>query len=161
MILAEFNPAILFFLLWGLLSWFAKKKKNELKEKDQGEYSEREPKADLFARIQKLQDHFSTETEIFPLATEPTGEKEEYFTEDDENSFEESEIIVPDPEEEYRDERYVFETDIKLPTTKSKNWLQQNLSGKSNLRKLIVLKEALGEPRSIHPYTGDYYKENT
>jgi len=32
MILAEFNPAILFFLLWGLLSWFTKKKKNQLKE---------------------------------------------------------------------------------------------------------------------------------
>ena len=82
MILAEFNPAILFFLLWGLLSWFAKKKKNELKEKDQGEYSDMEPKADLFARIQKLQDHFSTESNIFPLATEPTGVEEEYFTND-------------------------------------------------------------------------------
>ena len=158
MILAEFNPTILFFLLWGLLSWFSKKKKNQLKEKDQGEYADREPKADLFARLQKLQDHFSTEAEIFPLATDPDGAEEEYFTEDDENSFEESKIIVPGPEEEYRDEGYVFETDIKLPTTKSKNWLQQNLSGKSNLRKLMVLKEALGEPRSIHPYTGDYYK---
>ena len=158
MILAEFNPTILFFLLWGLLSWFSKKKKNHLKEKDQGEYSDRKPKEDLFARIQKLQDHFSTESKIFPLAAEPTGAEEEYFTEDDENSFEESEIIVPSPEEEYRDEGYVFETDIKLPTIKSKNWLQKNLSGKSNLRKLMVLKEVLGEPRSIHPYTGDYYK---
>ena len=158
MILAEFNPAILFFLLWGLLSWFAKKKKNELKEKDQGEYSDREPKEDLFARIQKLQDHFSTEAEIFPLASDPIEAEEEYFTEDDENSFEESEIILPGPEEEYRDEGDVFETDIKLRTTKSKNWLQQNLSRKSNLRKLMILKEVLGEPRSIHPYTGDYYK---
>ena len=158
MILAEFNPTILFFLLWGLLSWFFKKKKNQLKEKDQGEYAEREPKADLFARLQKLQDHFSTEAEIFPLATDRDGAEEEYLTEDDENSFEESKIIVPGPEEEYRDEGYVFETDIKLPTIKSKNWLQKNLSGKSNLRKLMVLKEVLGEPRSIHPYTGDYYK---
>ena len=158
MILAEFNPTILVFLLWGLLSWFSKKKKNQLKEKDQGEYADREPKADLFARLQKLQDHFSTEAEIFPLATDPDRAEEEYFTEDDENSFEESEIIIPGPEEEYRDEGYVFETDIKIPTTKSKNWLQKNLSGKSNLRKLMVLKEVLGEPRSIHPYTGDYYK---
>ena len=154
MILADFNPAILFFLLWGLLSWFAKKKKNKLKEKDQGEYSDREPKVDLFARIQKLQDHFSTKSEFFPLAPDPTGAEEEYFTEDDKNSFEESEIIVPGPEEEYRDEGYVFETDIKIPTTKSKNWLQKNLSGKSELRKLMVLKEVLGEPRSLKPYTG-------
>ena len=158
MILAEFNPAILFFLLWGLLSWFSKKKKNQLKEKDQGEYSDREPRADLFARLQKLQDHFSTEDEILPLATDPDGAEEKYFTDDDENSFEESKIIVPGPEKKYRDEGYVFETDIKLPTTKSKNWLQQNLSGKSNLRKLMVLKEVLEKPRSIHPFTGDYYK---
>ncbi len=147
MILAEFNPAILFFLLWGLLSWFAKKKKNELKEKDQGEYSDRKPKADLFARIQKLQDHFSTESNIFPLATEPTGAEEEYFTEDDENSFKESKIIIPDPEEERRDEGYVFDTDIKIPNTRKDHWIKKNLSQKSDLRKLMVLKEVMGKPR--------------
>ena len=158
MILAEFNPAILFFLLWGLLSWFSKKKKNELKEKDQGEYSDIEPKADLFARIQKLQDHFSTESNIFPLATEPIGTEEEYFTEDDENSFEESKIIVPDPEEERRDEGYVFDTDIKIPTTRKDHWIKKNLSQKSELKKLMVLKEVMGEPRSLKPYTGNYFQ---
>ena len=158
MILAEFNPTILFFLLWGLLSWFSKKKKNQLKEKDQGEYADREPKADLFARLQKLQDHFSTEAEIFPLATEPTEEEEEYITEDDKNSFEESEIIVPGPKEERRDEGYVFKTDIKIPTTRQDHWLKKNLFQKSELRKLIALKEVLGEPRSIKPYTGAYFQ---
>ena len=158
MILAEFNPVILFFLLWGLLSWFAKKKKNQLKEKDQGEYSDREPKADLFARIQKLQDHFSTEAEIFPLATEPTGDEKEYFAENDENSFEESEILAPSLEEVQADEEYVFETDIKIPTTRQDHWLKQNFSRKSKLGKLIVLKEILGEPRSLKPYTGDYFQ---
>ena len=64
MILAEFNPMILFLLLWGLLSWFTKKKKEQLKEKDQGEYSEMEPKADLFARLQKLKDYLSKEVDI-------------------------------------------------------------------------------------------------
>jgi len=156
--LAEFNPTILFFLLWGLLSWFFKKKKNPLKELDQDESPEREPKEDLFARIQKLQDHFSTETEIFPLAAEPTGAKEEYFTEDDENSFEESEIIVPGSKEEHRDKRYVFEKDIKIPTTRQDHWLKKNFSQKSELRKLMVLKEVLGEPRSLKPYTGDYFQ---
>ena len=158
MILAEFNPVVLFFLLWGLLSWFVKKKKNQLKEKDQGEYSDREPKADLFARIQKLQDHFSTESKIFPLATEPTGAEEEYFTEDDKNSFEESEILPSNSVEVDKDERYVFETDIKIPTTRQDHWLKQNLSGKSELKKLMVFKEVLGEPRSLKPYTGDYFQ---
>ena len=158
MILAEFNPAILFFLLWGLLSWFAKKKKNELKEKDQGEYSDRKPKEDFFARIQKLQDHFSTESQIFPLAAEPIGAEEEYFAEDEENSFEESEIIVPGPKEERRDEGYVFDPDFKIPTTKQDHWIKKNISQKSELRKLMVLKEVLGEPRSLKPYTGDYFQ---
>ena len=158
MILAEFNPMLLFFLLWGLLSWFFKKKKNELKEKDQGEYSDIEPKEDLFARLQKLQDHFSTKTEIFPLASDPVEVEQGYFTEDDKNSFEESEIIIPDPEEERRDEGYVFDTDIKIPTTRQDHWLKKNLSQKSELRKLMILKEVMGEPRSLKPYTGDYFQ---
>ena len=158
MILAEFNPAILFFLLWGLLSWFAKKKKNELKEKDQGEYSDRESKENLFARIQKLQDHFSTESKIFPLAAEPTRVEEEYFAEGDENSIEESEISAQNLEEERRDEGYVFDTDINIPTTRRDHWLKKNLSQKSELRKLMILKEVLGEPRSLKPYTGAYFQ---
>ena len=158
MILAEFNPTILFILLWGLLSWFSKKKKNQLKEKDQGEYSDIEPKEDFFARSQKLQDHFSTESKIFPLATEPTRAEEEYFAEGDENSFEESEIIAQNLEEERRDEGYVFDTDIKIPTTRQDHWIKKNLSQKSDLRKLMVLKEVLGEPRSLKPYTGDYFQ---
>ena len=158
MILAEFNPTILFLLLWGILSWITKKKKNQLKEKDQGEYAEREPKADLFARLQKLQDHFSTETKIFPLAPKLTVEEEKYFTEDVENSFEESKIIVPDPEEERRDEGYMFNTEIKIPTTRQDHWIKKNLSQKSDLRKLMVLKEVMGEPRSLKPYTGDYFQ---
>ena len=157
MILADFNPMVLFVLLWGLLSWFAKKKKNQLKEKDQGEYSDREPKADLFARIQKLQDHFSTEAEIFPLATEPTEEEEEYFTEDD-DGFEEPEILETEPEELHENEGYVFKADIKVSAKGSANWLKQNLSCKSELRKLMVFKEVLGEPRSLKPYTGDYFQ---
>ena len=153
MIFAEFNPAILFFLLWGLLSWFSKKKKDQLKEKDNGEYSEIEPKEDLFTRLQKLQDHLSKEVDIFPSAPEPVAAEEEYFIEDDENSFEESKIILPDPKEERRDEGYVFDTDFKIPTTRQDHWLKKNLSQKSELRKLMVLKEVLGEPRSLKPYT--------
>ena len=158
MILAEFNPTILFFLLWGLLSWFSKKKKNQLKEKDQGEYLDKEPKADLFARFQNLQDHFSTEAEIFPLAPEPTGEEKKYFAEDNKNSFEESEILAPKSVEVDKDERYIFETDIKIPTTRKDHWIKKNLSQKSELKKLMVLKEVMGEPRSLKPYTGDYFQ---
>ena len=157
MILAEFNPMILFLLLWGLLSWFTKKKKNQLKEKDQGEYSEIEPKEDLFSRLQKLQDHLSTEVDIFPSAPEPVETGEEYIAEDNEYGFEEPKILETEPEDVHENAGYVFETDIKVSPKGSANWLKQNLSGKSELRKLIVLKEILGEPLSLKPYTGDYF----
>ena len=158
MILADFNPAILFFLLWGLLSWFSKKKKDQLKEKDKGEYSDMEPKEDLLTRLKKLQDHLSTEVEIFPSAPEPVETEEEYFAEDNEYGFDEPEILETEPEDVHENEGYVFETDIKVPAKGSANWLKQNLSGKSELRKLMVLKEVLGEPRSIKPYKGDYFQ---
>ena len=163
MILADFNPAILFFLLWGLLSWFLKKKKDQLKEKDKGEYSDMEssdmePKEDLFTRLKKLQDHLSTEVEIFPSAPEPVETEEEYFAEDNEYGFDEPEILETELEDVHENERYVFETDIKVPAKGSANWLKQNLSGKSELKKLMVLKEVLGEPRSIKPYKGDYFQ---
>ena len=156
--LAEFNPAILFFLLWGLLSWFSKKKKEQLKEKDQGEYSEMKPKEDIFARLQKLQDHLSTEVDIFPSAPEPVETGEEYIAEDNEYGFEELKILETEPEDVHENAGYVFETDIKVSPKGSANWLKQNLSGKSELRKLMVFKEVLGEPRSLKPYTGDYFQ---
>ena len=158
MILAEFNPMILFLLLWGLLSWFTKKKKNQLKEKDQGEYSEMEPKEDLFSRLQKLQDHLSTEVDIFPSAPEPLETGEEYIAEDNEYGFEEPKILETEPEDVHENAGYVFETDIKVSPKGSANWLKQNLSGKSELKKLMVFKEVLGEPRSLKPYTGDYFQ---
>ncbi len=156
MILAEFNPAILFFLLWGLLSWFSKKKKDQLKEKDNGENSDMEPKEDLFTRLQKLQDHLSTEVDIFPSAPEPVETGEEYIAEDNKYVFEEPKILETESEDVHENAEYVFETDIKVSPKGSANWLKQNLSNKSELRKLMIFKEVLGEPRSLKPYTGDY-----
>ena len=158
MILAEFNPMILFILLWGLLSWFTKKKKEQLKEKDLGEYSEMKPKEDIFARLQKLQDHLSTEVDIFPSAPEPVETGEEYIAEDNEYGFEEPKILETEPEDVHENTGYMFETDIKVSPKGSPNWLKQNLSGKSELKKLMGLKEVLGEPRSLKPYTGDYFQ---
>ncbi|SVD86399.1 uncharacterized protein METZ01_LOCUS439253 [marine metagenome] len=158
MILAEFNPMILFILLWGLLSWFTKKKKEQLKEKDQGEYSEMKPKEDIFSRLQKLQDHLSKEVDIFPSAPEPVETGEEYIAEDNEYGFEEPKILETEPEDVHENAGYVFETDIKVSPKGSANWLKQNLSGKSELKKLMVFKEVLGEPRSLKPYTGDYFQ---
>ena len=149
---------VLFILLWGLLSWFTKKKKEQLKEKDQEEYSEMKPKEDIFTRLQKLQDHLSTEVDIFPSAPEPLETGKEYIAEDNEYGFEEPKILEIEPEDVHENAEYVFETDIKVSPKGSANWLKQNLSGKSELKKLMVFKEVLGEPRSLKPYTGDYFQ---
>jgi len=149
---------MLFILLWGLLSWFTKKKKEQLKEKDQGKYSEMKPKEDIFTRLQQLQDHLSTEVDIFSSAPEPVEIGEEYIAEDNEYGFEEPKIIETEPEDVHENAGYVFETDIKVSPKGSANWLKQNLSGKSELKKLMVFKEVLGEPRSLKPYTGDYFQ---
>ena len=158
MFLAEFNPTILFLLLWGLLSWFTKKKKVQLKERDQGEHSEMEPKENLFSRLQKLQDHLSKDMDIFPSVPQPVEAEEEFIDEEYDHSFIESEILKPELEDLHENKESVFETEIKTPAAESENWLKQNLSRKSNLKKLMVLREVLGEPRSIKPYTGDYFK---
>ena len=158
MILAEFNPMILFILLWGLLSWFTKKKKEQLKEKDQGEYSEIKPKEDIFTRLQQLQDHLSTEVDIFPSAPEPLETGEKYIAEDNEYGFEEPKILETEPEDVHENAGYVFETDIKVSPKGSANWLKQNLFRKSELKRLIVLKEILAQPRSLKPYAGDCFQ---
>ena len=116
------------------------------------------PKEDIFARLQKLQDHLSTEVDIFPSAPEPVETGEEYIAEDNEYGFEEPEILETEPEDVHENTGYVFETDIKVSPKGSANWLKQNLSGKSELKKLMVFKEVLGEPRSLKPYTGDYFQ---
>ena len=84
--------------------------------------------------------------------------EEKYFTEDNEYGFEDLEILETEPEDVHASEGCVFETDTTVPATSYDNWLKQNLSGKSELKKLIVLKEILGKPRSICPYTGNYYQ---
>jgi len=59
MTIADFNPSILFLLLWGLLSWFTKKKKKEANEVDSAAPKTVQKKEDIFARLKKLQDHLA------------------------------------------------------------------------------------------------------
>ena len=95
MILADFNPAILFLLLWGLFSWFTKKKKKESLENLTEDNGLKIEKEDIFTRLQKLQDHLAGEVEIFP----PKPEEESAEWEDE--IFEEKPDFVPEPAIEY------------------------------------------------------------
>ena len=95
MILADFNPAILFLLLWGMLSWFTKKKKREARENITEDSGVKIEKEDIFTRLQKLQDHLAGEVEIFPKKSEE--EEIEWEQED----IEEEPVLVQEPVVEY------------------------------------------------------------
>ena len=46
----------------------------------------------------------------------------------------------------------------EVPISKNQKWLQQIIYKKSEIKKIILLKEIIGKPRSIKPYTGNYFK---
>ena len=156
-ILSAIEPGIFFLLLWGLLSWFiSNKKKNRT---DSGEVvTKPKPKEDLFARIQKLQEHLTEGVEIFPSVPQPVEAEEDYLTEEDEYVIEEPEVFELESEDLDKNKVFAFTQDIKVPIHNHDNWLKQNLFHKSELRKFMVLREVLGEPRSLKPYTGDFFQ---
>ena len=158
MILADFQPGLFFLLLWGLISWLTGKKKKKIST-DSGEV-ETKPKSkeDLFARLQKLQEHLSQDVGIFPSVTQPAEAEEEYIDEENDYSYIEPEILEPALEDAHEDEEYVFTKDDTPIVAEPTNWVKKNLSRKSDLMKIMVLKEVLGEPRSLKPYTGDYFQ---
>ena len=156
MMLADFQPGLFFLLLWGLISWLTRNKKKKISP-DNGEV-ETKPKSkeDLFARLQKLQEHFSQDADIFSSVTQPV--EEEYIDEEYDDSFIEPDILVPEQEDLHKNEGNIFTKDDIPLIVEPTNWLKQNLSQKSNLKKLMVIKEILGEPRSLKPYTEDYFQ---
>ena len=155
MTIADFNPSILFLLLWGLLSWFTKKKKKEAREVDSGAPKTVQKKEDIFARLKKLQDHLSSNVDILPL------KPEEDYWEEEEGDFLEDAVpaMVAEPPAEYPvPEEIVWDGSNPLATkspqveTTKGNWLSSVMADKNNIKKAIILKEILDEPRAISPY---------
>ena len=155
--LADFNPSILFLLLWGLLSWFTKKKKKEAREVDSGAPKTVQKKEDIFARLKKLQDHLADKADILPLRP-----AEEYWEEDEIDFQEETEpATVQEPSVSYPIvEEVVWDGPTPLSTIKHQiksnagNWLSSVITDKNSIKKAIVLNEILGEPRGLRPYGG-------
>ena len=156
MMLADFEPGLFFLLLWGLFSWLTGKKKKKIYT-DNGEV-ETKPKSkqDLFSRLQKLQEHLSQDADIFSSVTQPV--EEEYIDEEYDDSFIEPDILVPEQEDLHKNEGNIFTKDDIPLIVEPTNWLKKSLSRKSDLMKIMVLKEVLGEPRSLKPYTEDYFQ---
>ena len=152
MILADFNPAILFLLLWGLLSWFTKKKKREARENITEDSGVKIEKEDIFTRLQKLQDHLAGEVEIFP--SKPEEEEIEW----EEDGLEEKPDLVKEPVVDYLipDEKEwygPFEEKPAIPVKIEKSsWLSIIMTDRNQIKKSIILKEILGEPRALRPF---------
>ena len=152
MILADFNPAILFLLLWGLLSWFTKNKKKEARENLTEDNRVKIDKEDIFTRLQKLQDHLAGEVEIFP--SKPEEEEIEW----EEDGLEEKPDLVKEPVVDYPipDEKEwygPFEEKPVIPVKIEKgSWLSTIMTDGNQIKKAIILKEILGEPRALRPY---------
>jgi len=157
MTIADFNPSILFLLLWGLLSWFTKKKKKEAREVDSGAPKTVQKKEDIFARLKKLQDHLADKADILPLRPE-----EEYWEEDEIDFQEETEpATVQEPSVSYPIvEEVVWDGSTPLSTKKPQiktnagNWLSSVITDKNSIKKAIALNEILGKPRGLRPYGG-------
>ena len=158
MTIADFNPSILFLLLWGLLSWFTKKKKKEAREVDSGAPKTVQKKEDIFARLKKLQDHLADKADIFPLRPE-----EEYWEEDEIDFQEETEpATVQEPPISYPIvEEVVWDGSTPLSTKKPQiktnvgNWLSSVITDKNSIKKAIALNKILGKPRGLRPYGGE------
>ncbi len=155
MTIADFNPSILFLLLWGLLSWFTKKKKKEAREVDSGAPKTVQKKEDIFARLKKLQVHLSSNVDILPLKPE-----EDYWEEEEADFLEDAApAMVKEPPAEYPVPEEIVWDGSTPPATKPPqvettqgNWLSSVMADKNNIKKAIILKEILGEPRAMRPY---------
>ena len=153
MILADFNPAILFLLLWGLLSWFTKKKKKEARKNLTEDSGVKIEKEDIFTRLQKLQDHLAGEVEIFPSnPDEEAVEWEEDDIETEPDLVKEPAVDYPITEEIVWDGSTPITTSPPLVKSKKGNWISTIMTDGNQIKKAIILKEILGEPRALRPY---------
>ena len=157
MTIADFNPSIIFLLLWGLLSWFTKKKKKESRKVETEFPKTLKEKEDIFTRLKQLQDHLSSNVDILPLKPE-----EDYWEEEEADFLEDAvPAMVAEPPAEYPvPEEIIWEGSTPLGTksphleTTKGNWLSSVMADKNNIKKAIILKEILGEPRAMRPYGG-------
>ena len=155
MTIADFNPGFLFLLLWGLLSWFTKKKKKESRKVETDSPQTLQKKGDIFSRLKKLQDHLAVKADILPLRPE-----EDYWEEEEADFLEDAvPAMVKEPPAEYPvPEEIVWDGSTPLATkpqeveTTKGNWLSSVMADKNNIKKAIILKEILGEPRGLRPF---------
>ena len=141
--LAEINPSIVFFILWGLLSWITKNREKNAKldnsktissdpvsdnDFDQGNYFEYSQ--DIFENAEEYVKEEDLVSKSIELADD------EILLEKDDPPFESAPII-----DEIYDSR-----------ENNSNWLKNDLSNKTKIKKYLIFSEILKKPRSLNPY---------
>ena len=138
-----------------MLSWFTKKKKKDSQKVESESPPPKREKENIFARLQKLQDHLANKVDILPLRPE-----EEYWEEDEIDFQEETgPVFVEEPPISYPIvEDVVWDGSTPLAAKKPQiktnagNWLSSVITDKNNIKKAIVLNEILDKPRGLRPY---------
>ena len=141
--LAEINPSIVFFILWGLLSWITKNREKNAKldnsktissdsvsdnDFDQGNYFEYSQ--DIFENAEEYVKEEDLVSKSIELADD------EILLEKDDPPLESAPII-----DEIYDSR-----------ENNSNWLKNDLSNKTKIKKYLIFSEILKKPRSLNPY---------
>ena len=138
---SEFNPSIIFFLLWGLFSWLSKNKKQN-PEAAEVEVENLSSNNDDFYQVE---DEFET----LIINQEVDSSLEETRLEDlPEIPYVNNEILDANEDEN-------IGLDIRsdnIPMIENKHWLFESLSDKNKIKKVLILNEVLNKPRSLNPY---------
>ena len=138
---SEFNPSIIFFLLWGLFSWLTKNKKQNSEpveaknlSSDNNDFYQVDDEFETLIFNQEVDDSF-VEAEIEKIPPIPNVNNEILDLKVNENSKVELDIIREN-----------------IPVIEHKHWLLDSLSDKNKIKKALILNEVLNKPRSLNPY---------
>ena len=143
--LAEINPSIVFFILWGILSWLSKNREKKAKiENVKTNFSNVDSNINL-----DKQDDFEYEQDLFENNDEYNYEKEILKN----KSAEISEDNIYIEKEDKSDLESIVNIDTVNDFKENKpNWLIKDLSNKKKIKKYLIFSEILKKPRSLNPY---------
>ena len=143
--LAEINPSIVFFILWGILSWLSKNREKKAKiENVKTNFSNVDSNINL-----DKQDDFEYEQDLFENNDEYNYEKEILKN----KSAEISEDNIYIEKEDKSDLESIVNIDTVHDFKENKpNWLIKDLSNKKKIKKYLIFSEILKKPRSLNPY---------
>ena len=143
--LAEINPSIVFFVLWGILSWLSKNREKNAKLDD----IKTSPINDESKINLGKQDYFEYENDIFENIEKDDFKEKSVNT----KTVEISEENIHIDQEDYNP----LETTVNIDTADDfketkPNWLIKDLSNKKKIKKYLIFSEILKKPRSLNPY---------